>query len=652
MIEIGSPILGWWILKKWDNITASFRSDEENKMLVNDRAEILKDAIVQGKSVTFIKSGQALALRPDIVKSAEYIRELQKLQDEVGNFNNDIAMDIIRNELGCDPNDIYDFDPILPIASASIGQVYKAKLRYNNATVAVKVQRPDALESAPIDMYILRTVAGFIRKQKKLRTDLVAIADEFGSQLYNELNYVKEARNCIRFKELYGNISGIYVPNVYLNHTTSKVLTMEFVEGVKGPWETGGERMLTLGLQCSVLQLLGTGFFHSDPHRGNLLQTPSGDLAYLDFGMMSEVPAKERYALIGTVVGLVNKDLTMVINNLQTLSFFPDSTNTTVVIEALEQAVANSTMDKGVGSSLNFTRLNQNIERISDKLPFRLPPFYTLIIRTLTILEGLALYVDPSFRLIRGAYPFIAKQILTSNNPELMKLLRSIVINPVDEKIRWDKLEQVLSISSNADSAMQGDFNALKHAQDRSDLIKAYNNQQVDSNYTMDVILTIVDFLLSENGQVIREPLINEIVDSLDAMGLTVASFASVITNGIIPKPRDKPDKEKIDQLLALLRNALVSMNNRGDDGPGPGKRDTPPVMSIIENLLLLVRNPPVDKIDKIQVLWNKSSTLVRQVIGRLAERNIVRSIKFVINEGTITNSFPLLARTIDTLLK
>ena len=82
---------------------------------------------------------------------------------------------------------------------------------------------------------------------------------------------------------------------------------MEFVEGTKGPWPTGGEKMLTVGLQCSVLQLLGTGYFHSDPHRGNLLQTPDGKLAYLDFGMMSEVPSEKRFALIGSVLGLVNK---------------------------------------------------------------------------------------------------------------------------------------------------------------------------------------------------------------------------------------------------------------------------------------------------------------------------------------------------------
>jgi hypothetical protein len=229
-----------------------------------DRAIDLKDAIVQGGSVTFIKSGQALALRPDIVKSAAYVSQLQKLQDEVGVFDNNIAMKIIKDELGQDANDIYEFTPLEPIASASIGQVYKARLRTNNASVAVKVQRPDALKMAALDMYILRKLAHYIKKQKKLRSNLVGIVDEFGAQLYNELNYRQEAKNCQRFKDLYGDIPGVYVPAVYKDLTSQRVLTMEFVEGVKGPWTTGGQKMLTIGLQCSVLQLLGSGgFMHS-----------------------------------------------------------------------------------------------------------------------------------------------------------------------------------------------------------------------------------------------------------------------------------------------------------------------------------------------------------------------------------------------------
>lgn len=242
LVDIGSPILGWYITSRWDELTARFHTAEENQRRLNARAEDFKDAIVQGRSVTFIKSGQALALRPDILKSPEYVRELQKLQDEVETFKNEIAMNIIRDELNQDPHEVFEFDPPEPIASASIGQVYRARLRRDNSLVAVKVQRPDAIASAALDMYILRRIAAFVKSYKKLRSDLVGIADEFGAQLFNELNYNQEGRNCLRFKSLYGDIPGIYVPSMYPELTRQRVLTMEFVEGVKGPWPVGGRK--------------------------------------------------------------------------------------------------------------------------------------------------------------------------------------------------------------------------------------------------------------------------------------------------------------------------------------------------------------------------------------------------------------------------
>ena len=216
--------------------------------------------------------------------NCSYVTELQKLQDEVGPFNNDQAFAIMRDAWRQDPFELFDFESTLPIASASIGQVYKAKMKGTDCVVAIKVQRPEALSSAALDMFILRKFAAFIKSWKKFRSDLVGSADQFGSQLFLELNYNQEALNCLRFKELYGDIEGIYVPTAYVNLTTQRVLVMEFVEGQKGPWKTGGEKMLTVGLRCSVKQVLDTGFFHSDPHRGNLLQTDDGKLAYLDFG--------------------------------------------------------------------------------------------------------------------------------------------------------------------------------------------------------------------------------------------------------------------------------------------------------------------------------------------------------------------------------
>jgi predicted unusual protein kinase regulating ubiquinone biosynthesis (AarF/ABC1/UbiB family) len=600
-----------------------------------------------------------------LIKSPEYIRELQKLQDEVGTFDNEIALQIIKEELGRDANELFDFNPILPIASASIGQVYKARLRATNETVAVKVQRPDAIKTAALDMFILRKLAAIVKKRRKIRTNLVGIVDVFGSQLFQEMNYIQEAKNGLRFKELYGTIPGISVPEAYVNLTTRKVLVMEFAEGVKGPWAVGGERMLTLGLQCSVLQLLGTGFFHSDPHRGNLLQSPNGELVYLDFGMMAEVPAEQRFALIGTVLGLVNRDIPLVIKSLKDLDFFPPETDEAVVVSALTNAVMDATQG-GEGSTLNFTRLSSNINSVSYKLPFRLPPFYSFIIRTLTILEGLALYVDPSFRLVRGAYPFIAKQILTDPSPELVNLLKSILINPADGSIRWDKLEQFISIASNADAAVAGDFSKLKVAQDRSDLIKTYSGiPQTEGNFTFDVTLQIMDFILSEKGSFLLEPLVEEIVDTIDSLGLSAAALSSIATNGLLPAPNEKPDKKRIERFANLMRTLFADANvgdapsshrnsrhsddhdsNRGGSGVRPNVLNTlQKIFAILTDVL------QSEKSAKLQPILGRSAVVARQVAGRLAERNTRRTVRRLMNPSLVEATLPFVGRTLDLFL-
>ncbi len=695
LVDIGSPVLGWWLARSFDKATSFMRSKAEQEMILNERAEDLRDAIVQGKSITLIKSGQALSLRPDLVKSPEYVRELAKLQDEVGTFPTKIALDIIEREIGCkNAHDVYEFVEPDPVASASIGQVFKARVRETGQLVAVKVQRPDAVQTTPLDMYIIRNVAKFLKKRYQLRSDLVKIADEFGSQIYKELNYEEEAGNCLKFKGLYGHIPGIFVPGVDLNLTRRRVLTMEWVDGEKGPWEEGGERLLTVGLQCSVLQLLGTGYFHSDPHRGNLLKTPSGDLAYLDFGMMSDVPADRRFALIGTVLGLVNKDIPLAINNLKTLNFLPNDTDTSVVVAALSDAVVKSTVDgKGAGSTLNFTALNRNINEMSYLLPISLPPFYTLIIRTLTILEGLALSVDPSFRLVKGAYPFIAKQILLNqagnssdlaSQREMNNLLSSIMIDKDKQRIRWDKLEQFVSISSYADRALQGDFTALKSAQSRADLIKTYSKQDKSADtpskttrrllqdqgkepldedsvpLTQELVLTILDFLLSPNGRFIREPLIAEAVETVDALGLTAASLGSVLTNGLLPRPLEVPDQDRVIQALnlvsALVTNSTLAAGTAGQSGfdssaslPGQALSGNVEVLKDLSSTLQKwVTAPEPETQARVQEILTKSTPLLRQVLGRLVSRNVQRATKELLSPETVEATLPRVLQVLE----
>lgn len=259
-----------------------------------------------------------MSLRPDLLRNKIWAEELGKLVDAVGSFSDKEAMRIMQRELA----DLYprlevtkstwkgttkpkskkngkrltsvekyvEKDPILSlfyfyndnesVASASIGQVYKAKIRrgpqldaaigkeeaakWGGKTVAIKVQRPDVEDNASLDMYLLRRTAMWLSKFRG--GDLPAIADQFGVQLFGELDYIREADNCERFRQLYGGWDDVEVPVACHAFTRKRVLVMEWVEGEKGPWKgDDGLNMVSIGLRCSVDQLMCTGLFHADP---------------------------------------------------------------------------------------------------------------------------------------------------------------------------------------------------------------------------------------------------------------------------------------------------------------------------------------------------------------------------------------------------
>ena len=164
-------------------------------------------------------------------------------------------------------------------------------------------------------MYLLRRTAMWLNKIRS--GELVGIADSFGMQLFGELDYVREANNCDRFRQLYSDWSDVKVPAACTPLTRKKVLVMEWVDGEKGPWDgDDGIEMVRIGLRSSVDQLMTTGLFHADPHRGNLLRTPEGKLAFIDFGMMADIDEEDRYGLFGLAIGLQTKDLSLVTENL------------------------------------------------------------------------------------------------------------------------------------------------------------------------------------------------------------------------------------------------------------------------------------------------------------------------------------------------
>lgn len=443
----------------------------------------------------YIKIGQALSTRPDLVPPI-YLDELTRLQDQLPPFPNEVAFRYIEEELGAPPQEIYAELSPDPVAAASLGQVYKGKLQ-NGDTVAVKVQRPGLAQRITLDIYILRAIAEWATNNiKRIRSDLVAIMDEFGSRIFEEMDYTHEAGNAIRFADLYGHLKDIYVPKIYTEYTARRVLTMEWIDGTKltnlpalQAQGIDATHLIDVGVQCSLRQLLEHGFFHADPHPGNLLATPDGKLAYLDFGMMSEVQAYQRYGLIEAVVHMVNRDFEGLAGDYIKLEFLTPDTDLRPIIPALAE-VFNNALGASV-AELNFKSITDEFSALMYEYPFRVPAYYALIIRSLVTLEGIAINVDPEFKVLSKAYPYVAKRLLTDPSPELRASLQDLLFR--EGEFRWNRLENLLRNASDSD-----DYDMEK------------------------VIDQTVDFLFSERGEFIRDRIADEVAKELDNLGSTV----------------------------------------------------------------------------------------------------------------------------------
>lgn len=479
------PLIVFTTSRWWDRQTGQAKKQQRR------RAVQLREILTQ-LGPAYIKIGQALSSRPDLVPPI-YLDELAKLQDQLPPFSNELAYQFIEEELGGPPDQIYAELTASPIAAASLGQVYKGKLK-TGETVAVKVQRPGLAQSIGIDVYILRGLAAWSQKRfKSIRSDLVAILDEFAMRLFEEMDYVQEGQNAEHFAQLYGQLTDIYVPQIYWDYSNHRVLTMEWITGTKltQPEATRAQGidaryLIEVGVQCSLRQLLEHGFFHADPHPGNLLAMPNGKLAFLDFGMMSQIKPEQRYGLINAIVHIVNRDFEGLVNDYVSLGFLKPETDVRPIIPELSRVFSNA-----LGASvaeLNFQSIVTQLSEVMYEYPFQVPAYYALIIRSLVTLEGIAIGVDPNFKVLSAAYPYVAKRLLTDPAPELRKSLNNLLFK--EGSFRWNRLE-----------------NLLRHARDSSD-------------YDFDTALNqALDYLFSERGELIRHRLTDEVIKGLDALG-------------------------------------------------------------------------------------------------------------------------------------
>lgn len=412
---------------------------------------------------TFIKVGQALSTRPDLVRK-DFLDELVKLQDQLPPFDNALALRIIEAELNRSIEEAYSEISAQPVAAASLGQVYRARL-HSGEEVAVKVQRPNLRPVLTLDLYLMRWVSGWIAPWLPLNLghDLTMIVDEFGTKLFEEIDYLNEGRNAEKFATNFRNELQIKVPAIYWRFCTDRVLTLEWINGFKltdtqSIREAGLETdtLIYVGVQAGLQQLLEYGFFHADPHPGNLFAMPDGRMAYIDFGMMDQLDELTKETLVDAIVHLVNKDYTDLAEDFVKLGFLTPDTDICPIVPALEALLGNA-----IGQSVkdfNFKTITDYFSELMYQYPFRVPGKFALIIRSLVTQEGIALSLNPNFKIVEVAYPYIAQRLLTGETPRLRRRLLNVLFK--DGKFQWQRLENLIAIAR-ADSS----FDLLPTAQ-------------------------------------------------------------------------------------------------------------------------------------------------------------------------------------------
>ena len=366
------PIFIYIISVGWDKLTGQLKKESKARF----RAKQLTNLLVE-LGPAFVKAGQALSTRPDIIPVV-LLEELSELQDQLPGFDGNKAMELIEEDLNKKIDEIFLTIDKEPISAASLGQVHKAVLK-NKEIVAVKVQRPGLREQITLDLYIVRNIANWLKNNIGLiRSDLVALIDELGKRVFEEMDYLNEAENAEKFRNLHLHNSKIAVPKIYKETTSRRVLTMEWIDGTKltnleGVKKLGidPDEMIEIGVQCSLEQLLEHGFFHADPHPGNLLALKDGRLCYLDFGMMSDIPEQSRVGLIRAVVHLVNRRFDKLSNDFVQLGFLSEEVDLTPIAPAFE-SVFTSALEIGV-NKMDFKAVTDDMSGIMYKFPFKLP---------------------------------------------------------------------------------------------------------------------------------------------------------------------------------------------------------------------------------------------------------------------------------------
>lgn len=372
---------------------------------------------------TYIKLGQVLSTRPDLIP-VEFVTELVRLQDKVPSFDFSEVEKIIRKELDEPPATLFDSIEASPVASASLGQVHLARTR-DGEPVAVKVQRPGIRKTIEVDLEIMLHLATLMERHVEEIALLrpIKIVEEFTDTLEKEIDYTIEAGSMERMARLFLNDPTVYIPAVFRELTTPRILTMEFVEGIKisdvAQLEREGfdKKCITArGADLYLTQFFEHGFFHGDPHPGNIFILPDNVICLLDFGMMGTVDRRTRELFVDLIDSIVQREETRCVRVLLRLAEWEEEPD----IRSLEKDVAEFTgrhLYKPI-KEIGFGILLKHMLELTARHRLRIPPNLFLMMKALATVEGVTRMLDPDFNLVIQTVPFIQRIKLERMHPQ------------------------------------------------------------------------------------------------------------------------------------------------------------------------------------------------------------------------------------------
>ncbi|WOG93658.1 hypothetical protein DCAR_0312944 [Daucus carota subsp. sativus] len=470
-LEIWGFVLTF-VFRVWlDNQKFSYRGGMTEPKKVQRRkvlAKWLKESILR-LGPTFIKIGQQFSTRVDIL-AQEYVDQLSELQDQVPPFPSETAISILEEELGGPVDDIFDHFSYEPIAAASLGQVHRAKLK--GREVVCKVQRPGLKDLFDIDLKNLRVIAEYLQKvdpkSDGAKRDWVAIYDECANVLYQEIDYTKEAANAELFASNFKDMDYVKVPTIYWEYTTPQVLTMEYVPGIKinriqalDQLGVDRKRLGRYAVESYLEQILSHGFFHADPHPGNIAvdDVNGGRLIFYDFGMMGSISQNIREGLLEVFYGVYEKDPNKVLDAMvqmgvlvptgdmtavrRTAQFFLVSFEERLAAQRKERELATAELGfkKPLSKEEKIEKKKQRLAAIGEDLlaiaadqPFRFPATFTFVVRAFSVLDGIGKGLDPRFDITEIAKPY-ALELLKFREAGVEVIIK-------DFKKKWDRQSQ------------------------------------------------------------------------------------------------------------------------------------------------------------------------------------------------------------------